>query len=284
MGKLGSMTHQVETALLSMARFGESRHAAKAAEGTHAPAGIFSYGTLKTYMRECVKFAKWAKMEHHCNTLAKARPYAEEYLQRGIERRLSAATLSTQRAALCKLYGISSADLDIALPARRREDITRSRNDAIRDRGFSLTNNREIIEFAKATGLRRHELAAVKVDNIRIRADGSVYLCGIIGKGGKMRNVDVLPGYEKAVLRHLKTQYGQRIFPHVPTHMDVHGYRREYADAMYRVALKRLGPSREWYYCKRDKRGVWYDKRAMRYVSRQLGHERISVIAGHYLS
>lgn len=283
-GKLGSMTHQVERALTAQLHIGESRHLAKRTERSFAPEGIFSFGTLKTYLKEGCKFAKWAKQEHRCNTLEKARPFAEEYLQRGIARGLSSATLSTQRAAICKLYHISASELHITLPERRRADIRRSRNEVTRDKGFSLKNNRDIIEFAKATGLRRHELAAVRPENIRVMSDGSVCLAGIRGKGGKVRSVDVLPGHENAVLRHLERPEGRRIFSRVPSHMDVHGYRREYADAMYRAALERLGPSGQLYRCKKDKRGKVYDRRAMRYVSNQLGHNRISVIAGHYLS
>ena len=37
------------------------------------------------------------------------------------------------------------------------------------------------------------------------------------------------------------------------------------------------------YVCRRDRAGVVYDKAAMLQVSRMLGHNRISVIAGHYL-
>ncbi|WP_172807850.1 hypothetical protein [Christensenella intestinihominis] len=40
---------------------------------------------------------------------------------------------------------------------------------------------------------------------------------------------------------------------------------------------------KEKYYCRRDKKGIVYDRQAMLYVSRQLGHNRVSVIAGNYL-
>lgn len=283
-GKLGSVTYQVERALTAQLHIGESRHEAKRAANSFAPEGIFSYGTLETYLREGCRFAQWAKREHRCNTLEKARSYAEEYLQRGIDRGLSPATLSTQRAAICKLYHISASDLHITLPERRRADIKRSRNEVTRDKGFSLSKNRDIIEFAKATGLRRRELAAVRPENICVLADGSVRLFIHNGKGGKARSVEVLPGHENAVQRHLERPNGRPIFSHVPSHMDVHGYRREYADAMYRAALDRMGPSGHIYRCRGDKRGKVYDQRAMRYVSNQLGHNRISIIAGHYLS
>ncbi len=43
-------------------------------------------------------------------------------------------------------------------------------------------------------------------------------------------------------------------------------------------------PISSYYRCRKDRRGVAYDKKAMLYVSRQLRHNRISVIAGHYLN
>lgn len=105
------------------------------------------------------------------------------------------------------------------------------------------------------------------------------------GKGGKVREIDVLPGMEAAVLKHTGKDPERRIFASVPSHMDVHKCRREYANSLYRKLAHPLsGLSwQEKYICKKDKRGVVYDRRAMLQVSRQFGHNRISVIAGHYL-
>ncbi|MBQ0028247.1 MAG: hypothetical protein KBS96_06555 [Lachnospiraceae bacterium] len=41
--------------------------------------------------------------------------------------------------------------------------------------------------------------------------------------------------------------------------------------------------SKEKYICRKDKAGVVYDRQAMLYASRQLGHNRIDVIANSYL-
>ena len=93
-----------------------------------------------------------------------ARPYVETYLQNGIDRGPSPYILSTQRAALCKLCGCKAGDLAIQLPKRCREDIQRSRKEAARDYGFSKENNADILAFARATGLRRHDLAAAQLE------------------------------------------------------------------------------------------------------------------------
>lgn len=285
MAKHKSMVRQVQETLQAQLRIGESRHDAKIEENTHSPAGIFSYRTFETYLKQSCVFAKWAKAEYGSRTLAEARPHVEAYLQSGIDRGLSAYTLSTQRAALCKLYGCTARDFDIKLPERLRANIQRSRDDVSRDYGFSKEKNADILNFARATGLRRHELAAVTPGQIRQNANGSVTLCGVTGKGGKVRNIDVLPGMENAVLKHAGKDPERRIFASVPSHMDVHGCRREYANALYRLLARPVGAleQHEKYVCKNDKRGVVYDCRAMLQVSRQLGHNRISVIAGHYL-
>ncbi len=320
--KQKSMVRQVQEALQVQLRIGEKRHDAKKAENTHSPAGIFSYRTFETYMKQSCAFAKWAKSEHRSRTLAEARPYVESYLKSGIDRGLSAYTLATQRAALCKLYGCTAQDFAVTLPHRERQDIERSRKEAARDYGFSKENNADILAFARATGLRRHELAAIKPEQIRQNTDGSVTICQIKGKGGKVRDIDVLPGKEEAVLKFAGNPAGRPVFSSVPSHMDVHGCRREYANTMYHryqeklrktegrdfrnlppiwelrpvrnpdgSYLKKPDGSRvktwqlvsSYYRCKKDRRGVVYDKKVMLYVSRQLGHNRISVVAGHYL-
>ena len=283
----------MQQALLEQGKIGESKHEAKAATGAKAPNGIYSFRTMETYLYQGCKFAKWAKAEHGCKTLEQAKPYAKEYLEHGIARSLSASTLSTQRAAICKLYRISADDVDIKLPARNRRDITRSRAAATNDKHFSVKNNAGIIAFCRATGLRRHELASLRQNQICTKAGGRVELQNVKGKGGKIRNIAVISGMEAAVIKYADAASQERVFRKVPQNMDVHSYRREYAAEMYRTQQRHLQrtegrvleklPSSELYHCRKDKAGIVYDKRIMRYVSRQLGHNRISVIAGHYL-
>ena len=75
------------------------------------------------------------------------------------------------------------------------------------------------------------------------------------------------------------------VFPTVPNGMDVHSYRAEFATAMYKRLARPVFriPDSERYYCRKDRKGTVLDKRAMLEVSRALGHNRISVIAEHYL-
>ena len=87
------------------------------------------------------------------------------------------------------------------------------------------------------------------------------------------------------------------MFEKVSKNADIHSYRSDYATALYKqyarpineIPYDRLnvGTGRwyqsEVYVCRGDRAGTKYDKQAMLIVSNALGHNRLSVIAGHYL-
>ena len=75
-----------------------------------------------------------------------------------------------------------------------------------------------------------------------------------------------------------------KVWPHVPD-MDVHSYRSEYCTQIYNTLARPVEkiPKNERYHCRSDLKGVCYDKRAMLIASRCLGHNRINIIAEHYL-
>ena len=279
--KRKSLTRQVEETLKDKLRIGQSKHDAKVA-GT-AQEGIYSFKTLKTYMEQCNYFTRYCKENYGCRYLGDCRKYADEYLQKRIDKGNSPYTLHLIRSALEKLYGDTSKDY-IPLPQRKRQDITRSRKEAVRDKHFSEKNHKSIVTFCKGSGVRRHELAQLRGKD-RLYRDGKLYVLVRKGKGGKSREVPVLKEYQEEIERLMETAADGFVFPEVPNAMDVHGYRAEYATALYQ-RLKRPWfniPASECYYCRGDRKGTVLDKRAMLQVSRALGHNRISVIAGHYL-
>ena len=49
------------------------------------------------------------------------------------------------------------------------------------------------------------------------------------------------------------------------------------------ITLNLYADGEEIYCCRGDLAGVWYDRKAMLIASRNLGHNRVDVIAGHYL-
>lgn len=277
-----SMVRQVQERLGGQLRIGQSKYEAQRAEKTQHPEGIFSYGTFRTYLKHCNYFAAWAKETHGCKTLEAARPYVDEWLTSRSD--LSASTVKMEASALAKLYGCSTTDF-VETRSRRRADITRSRGEAVRDRHFSETKNAELINFCRCTGLRRAELESLRPDQLRQQEDGSFAL-EVKGKGGRVRTAPIVgtPEQVQAVVDRIQGAQGF-VWGPVHSNADIHSYRAEYATHVYEMHARPISeiPREEVYHCRGDLKGVAYDKQAMRVASEALGHNRISVIAGHYI-
>lgn len=279
--KRPSLTRQVETALTEKLQTGQSKHEAKIA-GT-AKDGIFSFKTLKTYMEQANYFTKYCKEKHGCKYLSDCQKYVNEYLEYRIEQGNSPYTLHLIRSAICKLYGTTSKDY-IELPKRKRQDITRSRGEVIRDKHFSEQKHKEIIDFCKGSGLRRHELAQLKGTDILYTNKGA-FLVVRRGKGGRSRIIPISSEDAGKIIPLMKSAGDALVFPDVPQGMDVHSYRAIFATNFYNRLARPTDqiPQQEKYICRKDRKGIILDKRAMLEVSKALGHNRISVIAEHYL-
>jgi integrase len=140
------------------------------------------------------------------------------------------------------------------------------------DKKFSPERNRDLVDFCKATGLRRHELKALRVIDVYYNGD-RLQVDVHQGKGGRPRSVPVLKQFENRVMDIIssKNLEGQ-VFDRIPVRADIHGYRREYAASYYKeLSGKEFNP--------KDK-----DKDAMLLVSNALGHNRLDVITRNYLS
>lgn len=180
---------------------------------------------------------------------------------------------------------LAIGSLGIRTKPRRRADITRSRGVKKSDKHFSEERNADLVAFCKGTGLRKHkELEQLRGSQLEQR-DGLWYIVGVKGKGGKIRDIPVYPAYADIVIKCCQKAGDGLVWPHVSTHADVHSYRAAYAAAWYRDLARPVAqiPKKDRYICRNDKAGVTYDKVAMRQVSQFLGHNRISVIAAHYL-
>lgn len=294
---------EIKTALRSMERFGESKYEAKRTD--EMKSGIYSYSTAKSYNRDCQRFADYA-IEQHGNrymSLDEARQYAEGFLKSELSAGRSVYTVKAERAALAKLYQCDGKQL-CELPNRSRADITRSRNRTVvsdktgktiknpssRAGHFSEKNHREIVEFCKSTGLRRSELQQLRGEQLRSvdingRTEYAIVLDGSQCKGGRSRWIPIVVGDVKNVINLMESAGSQRVFERVPAAMDVHHYRSEFASNLYAAVARPIDEitKSERYCCRGELKGTWYDKRAMQIVSEALGHNRISVIAEHYL-
>lgn len=296
-GKLGeknNVLHQGYQKLEEMYQAGKgtSKHKDKATGETADK--IYSDVTLKTYKRSWEDFCRSMKEDgFKAKTLAEAAEYMPRYVDKLIERpgkakgsTMSAWSVRTFFSGAAKVLNLSATDFD--LPERRRKDIVRSRGEKIGDRHFSETKNAELIGFCRCTGLRNHkELQQLRGTDLCDLGGGRYKVIVRCGKGGKYRKADIIgtTAEVRAVVDRMLAAGGDKVWPHVHGNADVHSYRADYAKRLYQTLARELKdiPLHERYCCRGDKKGIIYDKRAMRYVSRQLGHERISVIAESYL-
>lgn len=301
-GKQRMDIHQeIKITLQSKERFSESKYDAKRA-GTMKD-GIYSYNTARAYHKACQKFANYVREvspEGRYTSLNDAKIYAKDFIAKeNADPSKSAYTVKLERSALGKLYGVNSTEFG-PVKQRSRENITRSRNrtatsektgkeilnQSTRAGHFSEKNHPDEVTFARGTGMRRSEMAQVRGEQLHQGSDGKYYfrMEGYQCKGGRARDIPVHGDVDK--IKELCEKVGSnRVFEKIPSSMDVHHYRSCYASDLYKSLARERNaiPAGERYCCRGDLKGIWYDKAAMKIVSAALGHDRINVIAEHYL-
>ena len=279
--KKGSLLHQVKIALDEKLAIGESKFEDKKIGATADK--IYSWNTYKTYLKHNIYFIQWAKENHQIKSLDEGKKYVNEWLEMREKQGLSAYTVKLETSALMKLYSISSEDI-YKSKARYRANINRSRGEKVRDKHFSEEKHKDLVKFCRATGLRRAELQQLRGTDL-IEINGEPFICISRGaKGGRHRNIPL--AFEKDFIQALMRSKGEeKVFEKVPNGADIHSYRAEFATRLYKKLARDIDslPKSEKYHCRKDLKGVCYDKKAMLEVSRALGHNRISVIAGHYI-
>lgn len=292
-----TLVRQIHLNLTEKIAFGDSKHQDKL-DGTDRSSKIYSYSTLKSYMKHSNYFAKYCKEKYNCKTLEQCRPYANEWIKMRNDSNLSAYTVKLDVAAICKLYNETASNF-VETRSRERGNITRSRSDAARDKHFSKTKNADLIKFCKSTGLRRSELKALTGDKL-LEKNGNFYIKVDVGtKGGRYRESQIIGSAAdiKKVTELMRDAGFDKVFPKISTNADIHGYRATYAKAFYEEIARPINEipfdrihkatkvpyQSDVYICRNDLAGIKFDKKAMQIVSKNLGHNRISVIASNYL-
>jgi hypothetical protein len=287
-----SLRYQVTKTLTAKEAFGESKHAAKLSNSSTAPLEkIYSRSTRQCYQKHCCYFVDWCKERYHCKTLAECQQHAAEWLQSRIDAGLSPYTIKLEASAVAKLYGISTADLGINTPSRHRTDITRSRGGVKSDRHFSTERNAALVAFCRSTGLRRRELTMLRGSDLAWDGERSCWTLKLTTgtKGGRPRTVPIIgtPEQIQAVVNRCNAAGSGLVWERgtIPQRTDIHSYRSDYATAYYKQVARPVDQlsGRELYHCRGDQYGLVFDRDAMLEVSRALGHNRVSVIASHYL-
>ena len=272
-----------------------------------------------------------------CTTLSKAKEHVHEWLEERTAspnrygKPMSAWTMQTEAAAMNKLFGIRKDDPDrFQPPQRKRYNITRSRLEVKNDRHFSEANNAELINFCRGTGCRRNVLKKLEKDDLWSRERMETELSKLIkkqeargstlartlsdalnifpdqdcfihhqkDKNGKYRFAPVIGPHKADIIRRFEeTRPGKKVWEHVHSAADIHGYRGDYAMRIYKyyardideIPFDRIHPGLGYryqsqvYICRSDEAGKRLDKAAMLKASKSLGHNRLDVVADHYL-
>lgn len=274
------LVDQVKLALDEKLAIGQSKYLDKSLKQNSNK--IYSWDTYRNYLKHNCYFVLWCKENYKCKTLDQCRSHIDEWLITRVH--LSAYTIKLEAAALAKLYNCSTKEF-IPTKARYRSEITRSRGKKIRDKHFSEINNQEFVQFCKSTGLRRNELKSLTGDKL-IQKDGIYYIKVDAGsKGGRHREVPIIGDVDFIVARMMNAGLN-KVWNRLPSGADIHSYRADYATALYLSHKRKILsiPKKERYCCRGDRKGLWLDKKAMLITSKALGHNRINVIAEHYLS
>ena len=297
--KTGSLTRQIKVELEKKLAIGVSKHQEKRKNENRQSDKIHSWATYKTYQKWANRFANDCKEKYGCKTLDECREHVKTWIIEQKEQGISPCTQKMCVSALAKLYGCSGKDFNVKTDVRHRADITRSRGEKERDKHFSEKNHDDLVSFARSTGLRRAELTALTGDKL-IKEDGIYKIKVNAGsKGGRPRNTPII-GTQKEIERVVERMRAvgiEKVFERVTLAADIHSYRADYATKYYKQIARDIkdipfdkvnkGTGREYqsevYSCREDMKGIKFDKVAMLEVSKALGHNRISVIAGHYL-
>lgn len=252
---------------------------------------IHSYKTRAVYQEHALNFTHWVRECYGIKRIEeldeRLRALTAAFLQAKMEEGKSASTLLTIRSALRMVFADHTLMQEVQLPRRTRETITRSRGPKAHDQDFNPMNWPTLITFLQATGLRRDELKMLRARDIVDQETDPVsplYGQTVVhvwnGKGGKARTVPVLAGYEHAVLQMKEGLVDEDlVFPRIPRHLDVHAYRRDFAQALYLSQA----PGRELPSATGRLTPGSYDVAAVKYVSNALGHSRLDVVLRHYL-
>ena len=277
--------------------FGRKKHDDKAKpDGTKE--NIYVDSTFKTYVSAWLDFIRTMQtVQYTCNghrprNFDEAVTFVPQFIEilkhrpgkMGAES-MSPNTIWTKFSGVAKVLGLTASDYD--LPPRHSTEVRRSRTKTVGDAHFSEKNNRSLITFCRTTGLRNaKELQRIRGTDLHEPKDERPHIL-VKGKGGRVRKVHLYGSDEDValVIDMMHAAEEDKVWPHVPSHADVHGFRADYAVRVYQAHARDVSTLRghDRYCCRGAKKGIVYDREALKIVSEELGHSRESVVAMHYM-
>jgi site-specific recombinase XerD len=250
---------------------------------------IHSRNTLKTYKEQCFKFVKFMRSEHQDvkNLEQITNQICNEYLLKLEHDGQSAYSVETASAAISKMTGKTTTEFN--------QNITR-KSSVLPSKGRTTTRkfntSQEILrKFCTATGLRKSEAKALIPEQIVIKSDGTINIdlqskreYQVSTKGGRPRLVTLIDSEYNLFIKDLKEKAGVKVFnfsDNTFNKASLHQCRRSYAQNLY-DSLKQKFENVIDYHARNLHLGQGYNRKALKEVSKQLGHNRINVVIQSY--
>jgi len=242
---------------------------------------IHSIKTAQNYREVLNSFCDWIRKEHkdiwNTKDITKIdKGLCYKYMRERENRGLSPYTISRDLGALNKLLDLKLTKKEGGLAKRSYKQLKRSRNQTNKELSKSLlAKNYEQILIAKATGMRRSSMLRIKKSDFIKNEKTSLYVkVKLVEKGGKYREAPILQDYQQDLTKIIDAKKEGVLFDYYSKSIDNHSFRAEYAEERYKELLEgRLD--------KKDYRG--YDKEAIAIISKNLGHNRLTVVCENYL-
>lgn len=308
-GRRSVLKHQINERLNELDRLGQSKSLEKrklkesgASFGDAIP-GIYSIKTKENYRQVANQFTQYCidhKSESPRSDLDHLlKKHGKSYLIYRENNNLSVSTLSRDRAGLNKLMN-SQKKIDYKFKTRSIHDIKRSRSDYNKNnKHFNEKLNYNLVALAKGTGGRRSDLAKLTPNNF-FNENGRLYCNFNQSKGGKSRTVVVREEFRTQIENLISmTRPENLLFERIHSHADIHSYRRNYAQELYKDVLKDLDLNNDLrkLYGERIEPHIKSDKYITKgendnfsglrndlfLITKSLGHNRLDVAVNHYL-
>lgn len=311
-GRPKILRRQIDNRLNEIDQIGQSRHSAKIKliekkgdlKFGETVENIHSISTKENYRQVANQFTEYCVVEHNekprANLNILIEKYSVDYLKMREDRGLSVSTLSRDRAALNKLSK-SNEKIDYQLKTRSVHNITRSRNNNNQNNpNFNEKLNSDLVSLAKGTGGRRADLVKLTPESF-FEKNGKLFVKFEQSKGGKNRISIVREEHRQDIESRISsTAPNTPLFERIHKHADIHSYRREYAQELYKDVIKNNDNIKEeltkiygnryepnikgnMYRTKGDDDFFSGKRDDIYFITKSLGHERLDVAVNSYL-
>lgn len=304
--------------LFAQTKFGCSKHRAKQAArdkylAEHSslrgynPAkvdGIYSCRTLCTYLDWVRRFALYSVEYYGAKRVSDlTEQMGEQYLLHLHSRKLSSWTIYTAASAINKATGWTLSPRRLGIPKRMKADIKQNRTPRTYDAAIIAANSDQML-IAQASGVRRMSMTQIRpIDCVRDATTGTVIGIKVKEKGGKHRIAPILLAHQRAVsdiVNRALVQNGETapLFSRYSTRINSHRFRAAYAAQLLHQLENEYAAGRPLFggafelsdYCRlcgkdkqRKAKTAGHETILLACCSGALGHNRVSVILGHYL-